>query len=103
MFSITPSTISGTGCGTRKIQGSLSAGIATGESAICKVLDSTATSIIAVAGGVAVEPRIASTLSSETNLRAFLTAAAGSPPSSMMMYFTGTPASVFGRISSRSL
>ncbi len=60
--------------------------------AIIGVSDSAAMSIIARLLGVTEEPRITSTLSSDVNLRVFLTAATGSDASSSTMYSTFLPA-----------
>ena len=56
-----------------------------GVSAISGVLASAATWAIAAAEGTPVEPIIASTLSSDTNLRAFLAALSGLDSSSSTM------------------
>src|ERR1035437_2284219 len=65
-------------CGIWNTHAALSAAGAKGARAICGVLLSAATSSTAVEVGVAVEPMMTSTLSSDTSLRAFLDAAVGS-------------------------
>ena len=78
--------ISSVVCGTMMVQcrrSGASGGI--GVSAISGVLDSAATCAIAAAEGTPLEPIIASTLSSVTNLRAFLAALSGLDSSSRMM------------------
>src|SRR3974377_1760483 len=96
MCSTTASIISDTGCGTTKIQSSLSGGNATGDKAIIGVFVSVAIWPTWVVEGAETDPMIASTLSSVTSLRAFLAATDGSEASSNMMYFTGWPPSVLG-------
>src|SRR3569623_2135 len=63
---------------------------------IIGVSDSAATSIIASEAGVTVEPTSRSTFSSDTSLRAFLTAVVVSVASSSTMYCTLLPAIFFG-------
>src|SRR6185436_18887579 len=69
----------------------------TGDSMSCTVLPSAATSAIAAATGVAVEPTIRSTLSSVRNLRVFCTALVGSVASSRTITLSFSPAMVAGQ------
>ena len=78
--------ISSVVCGTTTVQcrrSGASGGM--GVSATSGVLPSAATCAIAAADGTPFEPIIASTLSSETNLRAFFAALSGLDSSSRMM------------------
>src|SRR5674476_440404 len=83
-------------CGVINTQGALSAVGAKGAIEICGVLVSNATLEMAIEVGVAVEPMIASTLSSPVSLRAFWTAVLGSVASSSTTYLTFSPPIVDG-------
>ena len=86
MCSATAPIISSVGCGTTKVQCKRSgASGGSGVSAISGVFDSAATWAIATPEGTPLEPIRASTLSSLTNLRAFLAALSGLDSSSRMM------------------
>ena len=92
-------TMIGTGWGRLNTQGRFAGAIWMGESAIWAVFASTATSFIADAVTVEVEPRMMSTLSSSTKRRAFFTAVVGSVASSSRIHCTAVPPIVLGKTS----
>ncbi len=84
------------GWGMENVQGLVSGFSGVGVSAICGTLASLVTSETAMAVGTLPEPKIRSTLSCSTNLRACLTANVASVASSSMTISTFRPPSVSG-------
>src|SRR5882672_6761998 len=100
MCSKTACAITSADCGKRNVHLSLPGGNAAGDSASCTVSASAATGAIAIAIGVAADPRIRSTLSSVTKRRAFFTPLAGSVASSRTIRLIFSPAIVCGHSAS---